>query len=304
MKKIAHVAFASIVSLTSITAEARLQDEGWIFTPIAGLSKPNIDIILNDIYVAPFAGSSEITTDLPEDVAGNSRYPPEKFHFENELPAQNIGVEAGFEVRRNFGIRNDFFVGISSWEVSSRAVNDVVLPLQGDRINDAEYERRAKFSYTQYFIGMRRYLFERSKRFNLYLNFSVHELFDVDYKETNVFSFRSGKPKGFKRIAIFKSQSTGLMLFQVGGGTEFQFADRFSLSLEGAYALPLKEGALRGVTLQEDFNDGDRLNNFPNYLSIDQTTGVALVTDHNGERKEIKLSLEGWRVLAKFNVGF
>lgn len=306
MKKIStFVATVSLFSMLTVATLARadLQDEGWIFTPVTGLSKPRLDIVHDALFKAPFTGRSEINTDLPEDVAGESAYPSESFSFRNDLQPVEIGWEAGLEMRRNFGLRNDFFIGISVWEISSDADTSVIFPIQGERNVGADYQRRAKFSYTQYYLGMRRYLLDRKHDFNMYVNFSLHEMFDIDYKETDVFTFTSGKPKGFKRVIIYQSQATGLMLMQFGGGGEYRFADRFSISFEGAYALGMRDGTLRDVNVKEDFNAGDRLTNQPSPLAIDATGAVNVITDQGSSRVSI-IRLDGWRAVVKFNVAF
>jgi len=292
----------------SSSALAKMGDPGWIFAPTVGVARPRLDALFKEVFKAPFVGRSQIVTDLPEDVQGRSAYPVEEFFFENELNPVEIAPEAGLEFRRSFGTLNDFVIGVATWEISSVGVTKATLPLQGLRNNIADYERRAKFSYTQYYLGWRRYFYERTRTYNLYLDLGVRELFDIDYKETHVFSFVGGDPSGplgFKRIAVYESQSTGLLLLQFGLGVERLFAERFSLGLEADYALSVKGGTLRGLTQRSDFNDGDRLNGeTPKPISAGATGEIfALLPDGNTKEK-VKLTMDGWRVMAKFNIAF
>jgi hypothetical protein len=283
---------------------ARLQDKGWIFTPTIGMSGPQLTSLNEGLFYAPLVGQAEITTDLPEDVEGASAYPTESFTFHNPLPSVYYWWEAGIEARRNFGRKNDFYVGISTWEVNSSASIIVKFPLQGAVGNDADYTRRASFSYTQFFVGLRRYMFERSNRFNLYFNFGVHDLFDIDYKDKHVFNYTSGPPAGFRRIMIFETQATGLLLLQFGAGGEIRLADRFSIGFEGAYALGVKDSTLKGVSVKEDFNDGDRLTSFPNPIEQDPEGFISYLSQDGINREAADFRLDGWRVQVKFNIAF
>jgi hypothetical protein len=285
--------------------QARLQDKGWIFTPTVGMSGPQLSSLNDGLFLTPLSGQAEITTDLPEDVEGASAYPTERFTFHNPLQPVWFWWEAGIEARRNFGRKNDFFVGISTWEANSASQIEINFPLQGAVGNTADYTRRSSFSYTQYFVGLRRYLFERANRFNLYLNFSIHDLFDIDYKDKHVFDYTSGPPKGFSRIMIFQTQATGLLLLQFGAGAEVRLADRFSIGIDGSYALGVKDATLKDVSVKEDFNDGDRLTVFPE--PIRETEGgnfIEYLSQDGKNYEQASFRLDGWRVQLKFNIAF
>ena len=284
---------------------AKAKEDGWIFTPIVGINRLALDVFYDTVYKAPFVGSVEITTDLPEDVEGVSSYPNEPFSFENDLVPRTVDVEGGLEMRRYFGKQNDFFIGIGAWEtISENAPIRVRFPLQGDKVNLAEYSRRGKLSFTQYYLGVRHYLTNRESKFNAYLNISIREIFDIDYEETNVFSFISGAPAGFKRIFIFKSQATGFLMMQFGVGGEYRFAERFSIALEGAYAFHLQAGALKGVDVEDDTNDGDRIKNPPLIISPINPLQEVGALSKDGSRNKVELRLDGWHILAKFNIAF
>ncbi len=285
---------------------AKAKKGGWIFSPVVGVSRLALDAFYETVYKSPFVGSVEITTDLPEDVEGVSAYPIERFSFENDLLPRQFDVEGGLEMRRYFGRQNDFFIGIAAWEtISENAPIRVRFPLQGDKVNIADYSRRGKLSFTQYYIGLRRYLTNRDSRFNAYVNVSLREIFDIDYEETNVFSFVSGAPAGFKRIFIFRSQATGFLMGQFGVGGEFRFAERFSIAMEGAYAFNLQSASLRGVTAVNDTNDGDRLRLQPLVIrAINPLQDVGALNKDGETRTKVDLRFNGWHALVKFNVAF
>ncbi|MDH5258486.1 MAG: hypothetical protein OEX07_10780 [Gammaproteobacteria bacterium] len=296
--------FSLFVSEGVLAAKAK--ENGWIFSPVVGINHLALDVFYDTVYKSPFVGSVEITTDLPEDVEGESSYPVQPFSFENDLEARAIDVEGGLEMRRYFNTQNDFFIGIGAWEtISENAPIMVRFPLQGDKVNLAEYTRRGKLSFTQYYLGVRHYLTQRENKFNAYLNISLREIFDVDYEETNVFNFISGAPAGFKRIFIFKSQATGFLMMQFGVGGEYRFAERFSVAIEGAYAFHLQAGALKGVSTEDDTNDGDRIRQPPLVIdAINPLQEVGALNKDGSGRTKVELRLDGWHVLAKFNIAF
>ncbi len=288
---------------------AKTKKGEWIFSPVVGINRMALDVFYNTVYQSPFVGSAEITTDLPEDVEGTSAYPIERFSFENDLAPRAVDVEGGLEMRRYFSKKNDFFIGIGAWEtISENSPIRVRFPLQGDKVNIAEYGRRGKLSFTQYYVGLRHYLTNREAKFSAYLNISLREIFDIDYEETNVFSFISGAPAGFKRIFIFRSQATGFLMAQLGVGGEYRFAERFSISMEGAYAFNLQSGTLKGVSTVNDTNDGDRLRLQPLVIRainpLNPLGDVGALNKDGATRTRVDLRFDGWHALVKFNIAF
>ncbi|MDH5300672.1 MAG: hypothetical protein OEW58_04850 [Gammaproteobacteria bacterium] len=293
-----------LLALAANAQAADLWEEGWIFSPIAGVAVPKLDVIYNKAFFAPLAGQSELRDELPQDAQGESAYSIVSFRIENNLPKPGIAPEAGLEFRKNFGTRNDFIIGVSAWEIGSAGTVLTTLTLQGVADNDAIYERRAKFSYTQYFLGLRHYLRDRKQKNNFYVNATLHEFFDLDYKETHVLEFLSGPPKGFKRVAVYQTQSTGLLLGQLGLGFERMIGSRFSFGLEAAYAKGVNRGVFRTVQARSDFNQGDRLMGPPKPL-LEGPDGAAYVLGADGEsRHRLDIVLDGWRVTGKMNVAF
>jgi len=292
-----------------VTVAAKAKEDGWIFTPIVGINRLALDVFYDTVYKAPFSGAVEISTDLPDDVEGESSYPNERFSFENDLEPRVLDVEGGLEMRRYFGKQNDFFIGIGAWEtISENAPIQVRFPLQGDKVNLANYSRRGKLSFTQYYLGLRHYLTKRERKLNAYLNISIREIFDIDYEETNVFSFISGAPAGFKRIFVYKAQATGFLMMQFGMGAEYRFAERFSIGVEGAYAIHLQAGALKGMSVTDDTNDGDRIELPPliiRPLDPNQPAGeVGALNKDGATRSKVDLRFDGWHILTKFNIAF
>ncbi len=300
------IATLILLLITNSIAVAVEKNEGWIFTPSIGINKLALKSFYNTVYTAPFKGSVEITTDLAEDVEGQNQYPIESFIFQNDLKKNDFDIEAGLEMRRSFGVSNDFFIGINAWETNSDAEPiKVTFPLQGDRYNRAIYARSGKLRYTQFFVGARHYLTKRKSKLNAYFNVSIHELYDVRYEERNVFDFIAGAPKGFKRIFIFKANATSVLMFQLGAGAEYRIAERFSLGIEGAYSIQFKDGTLKNVSVSDDSNEGDRIKTEPAVITALQPTLEAAALNADGvSYNKVRLRFDGWHLLAKFNIQF
>lgn len=297
------------IVLFCLTIHVALSDEkneGWIFTPSVGVNRLNLATFFNTVYKAPFVGTVQITTDLPENVQGQNQYPVEPFFFKNDLKRSPVDVEAGLEMRRNFGRSNDFFIGINSWETYSASVPILItFPIQGARFNQANYTRQGKLSYTQFYVGIRNYLTPRSKPLSFYFNLGLHELYDVRYQEKDIFEFISGPPAGFKRIFVFKSSSTGILMMQFGIGAEYRIAEKFSVGIQGAYAFHIQDGFLRGVTVSDDTNNGDRIKSPPRVLDVINPSLDAGALDSQGvSHDKVYLRFDGWHALITFNIDF
>ena len=297
----------SVLLILAENASARSANEGWVFSPVVGINRLGLKVFYDTVYNAPFTGQVRITTDLPEDVEGASAYPTKDFYFENSLTPRAIDVEGGLEIRRKFGTQTDFFIGIATWETSAEASDLIVtFPLQGAPNNRANFQRKGKLSYTQYYLGGQHYFTNRSDKLSPYISLSLREIFDVDYEETDVFSFISGPPQGFKRIFVYKSQATGFLMLQLGLGAEYRFAERFSVSLEGSYAIHLKSGALKGISIDSDFNDGDGFEGDPPLIirEINASKEIGALEEDGSTYKKVALRFNGWHVLTKFNIEF
>ncbi len=289
----------------SLAVQAAPRPGSWTFSPVFGISQPQLTTLRQGVFLAPFRGRAQITTALPEDVQGEATYPEVDFVFYNPLPDFSMGPEAGLEFRRYVNPRHDFVLGMASWEVSSKSAIQVVFPIQGAPDNLADYERRGSFSYTQYYLGWRSYLRKRPKLSNLYLGLTLHEIFDVDYKEEHVFSFLSGPPAGFRRIAVYRSQTTGILALQAGVGLEINFNDRIALALESAYYKSLRRAPMKGLSGRYDFNDGDRITSGLDPLGVNRENGQTYYLDSDGETtRPFLLEFNGWKVVAKISIEF
>jgi len=87
-----------------------------------------------------------------------------------------------------------------TWEGDTRGNTKGQLPVQGS-LHDVEYERRAKMSYNEFYLGWRyNFRFKENKKYRLYSRITLNELFDIDYKEEHVFSIVGGPLDDVKRI--------------------------------------------------------------------------------------------------------
>ncbi|MDH4274616.1 MAG: hypothetical protein OEW08_06230 [Gammaproteobacteria bacterium] len=268
------------------------------------MMQPTLVTVNDGIFQSPYRGQAQLTTDFAENPSGRFEYAIDNFTFRNPLKPVTVGPEAGIEFRRSFDPKTDFVIGVSSWEMSSKSRIIVTFPLQGNASNQATYDRRGKLRITQYYMGVRRYIGEKTRTYNVYLDANLRELFDINYQDENVFSFISGPPKGYKRIDIIKARSTGVSMVQLGVGMEAKVMDRISLGLEGAYAVGFNHPFLRNLDERQDFNGGDLLN-FRVPPIVNGTENDVYYVSPDGQRlEEARLDLNGWRVALKINVEF
>ncbi|MEK6750090.1 MAG: hypothetical protein AABY83_12950 [Pseudomonadota bacterium] len=266
--------------------------------------QPSLKSINEGIFQAPYSGQAQLTTDFKQDLSGRFEYAVDTFMFRNPLPPVPLGPEAGIEFRRSLNAKTDFLIGISSWEMSSKSKITVIFPMQGDANNVAIYDRRGKLRITQYYLGVRRFVGEKTRMFNAYFDLNLRQLFDIQYQDENVFSFQTGQPAGFKRIDIITARSTGVSMVQLGAGVEVRLMERITVALEGDYAVGFTRPFLRNVTERQDFNAGDLITGRGTPIQGGTANDAYYVPADGKGYSEARLDLDGWRAAVKFNVEF
>ena len=99
-----------------------------------------------------------------------------------------------------------------------------------------------------------------------------------------------------------KTQSTGILMFQLGVGLEYFMRDWLSFGFDTAYAVGANEFELGNGKLTSDFLAGDNI-----ALTLPgQLVGGKLryLTNDNGaiSYEEMKLKFDGWQLLFRFNI--
>lgn len=177
------------------------------------------------------------------------------------------------------------------------------IPFQG-ALTPVGYERSARISYFQYFLGWKRQLVPDTGRFRLNARLTLHEVFDVDYKEDLVFGFDTGEGT-FKRLIIMESQATGIFMTQIGMGGEYFLRDWLSIGADVGYTVSLRKFKLGNASLSTDIQPEDNLN-FRTPAQLDTDRRLRFLAEARSyddvTYREMKLGFDGWRVLLRANL--
>ncbi len=293
----------SMIGLLLLAMAAQADDTGdtprWSVSPMLGLFSPRLELLNDGEFKAPLPGQGRII--LP-DTGVNIDF---DFVVENPLPSIRYGTDAGAEFAYRIDDDNTVFIGMSSWEASSTAVVATELPFQGV-LSTTLYERTGTISYNQFYLGLSRRLWRRD-RLSIHGLLSLHELYDVDFKEDMVFAFQSGPAATFKRLIVTQSQATGAQLIRLGLGLDYRVYRRFSLGLDMGYFASYRQFLLGNASLETDIQDQDNLSfRLP---SIQDASGriqyLAATNGFTANRYEpLKLDFAGWNLMFRANLSF
>ena len=289
------LALTAVMVLVHTVAVAQEKEKIWTVSPFLGVSSPELKLLNEGEFKSPILGSGVLV--FADDLISDGFF----FLIDNDLPEIGFGTNAGLEFQLTLNSRDAFVMGTSIWEGISTSVVTTEIPFQGV-LSKAALERTGNISAMQFFLGWKRNIVHRPEKFNLYTKFTLHEIFDVDYKEDLVFAFQSGPAETFKRLIVMESQSTGILMFQLGVGLEYFMRDWLSFGIDTAYAIGANEFELGNGKITSDFLSGDN-------ISLTLPTRVVdgklrYLTDNNGVMRyeEMKLKFDGWQLLFRFNI--
>lgn len=293
------IGLIGVVILALSTQPALAVDKRWIVSPLLGVHSPKLSALNHGEFKAPTPGLGRIILDAGE--AGQDF----EFIFTNALPEMKFGTEAGIELGYILDDRNTVFIGASAWESGSSSTLRTEIPFQGS-LTPVGFERSARMSYFQYFLGWQRTLLSEAKKFKLHGRLAMHQVFDIDYKEDMVFGFDTGT-ETFKRIIVMESQATGHLMMQLGLGGEYFLTNWLSLGADLGYTASLRKFKLGNATLSTDVQPEDNLNfRTPAQLDAEQRlTYLAEARSYNDVTyRDMELSFDGWRMLFRANLYF
>lgn len=331
LQRSAGVCFLALMILFSQQVLAK--EEKWSLTPIFGIHKPKLEALNEGEFKSPFLGVGVANRpDIPGEDPQQDERPDERtqFAFGGDIPLEPLGAAAnlGLEFQWQQNDKHVFLFGVSSWEASSsNSIFIKQLPLQGT-LHEAILDRRAKMSYNEYYLGWRFNVVNRPKKYKFYTRFSLHELFDIDYREDLVFSLLD-QPNledseqnfaGVKRIFILKPQTTGVLMLQAGIGGEYFLRKNFSISFEGGYAYQPQPFTFTSMNIKEDMreeNDGWEYTGTPlttdsqgrvHYIaegvqpSVDWSGGTSETARKLPATRQMRLTFDGWK--AAYRISF
>ena len=159
-------------------------------------------------------------------------------------------------------------------------------------------------STMQFFLGWKRNIVQKPKKYNIYSKLTLHEVFDVDYKENLVFGFQTGPAETFKRLVVMETQSTGILMFQLGIGLEYFIREWLSFGFDSSYALGANDFYLGNGKITSDFQGDDNLAPTLPSRILDNKLRYLTDVNENGvpNYEEMKLKLDGWHLLFRINI--
>jgi hypothetical protein len=295
MRRHAAILFLLLGLLPAGDVGAQEEEERrWGVSPYIGLANPSLKELNDSLFKSAYIGNATLT----DPTANNTTT---SFVFNAPLPPYQPGVIAGLEVSWLFNDKNTLLFGVGNWNATSSANGILQIPIQG-ALETANLTRKSNISYIEYFLGWRHELFERPKKFRFYVSGTLHQVFDIEYREDLTAVFLSGDVRTFRKTAITAGNGTGLILLEGMGGAEWFLTERISLGLEGGYDLGLQKIELRNGTLDQDYLDTDNIS-----LSVPfglTPTGRVQYRQPNGDAKILHLDFSGWRALIKGTVYF
>lgn len=298
------VAAGSLVILILMQTAAAAAEENlakrFSVAPLLGVYSPTLHQLNKGEFKAPLPVRGRIVF---QSTGENTNY---DLVVNNTLPDINYGTEAGIEFKLALTPRDALLFGASSWEGVATSVMQTELPFQGV-LSPAVYERSGRFSYFQYFLGWERALFEPKGRLRMHGRLMLHEVFDIDYKEDLVFAFQGGPAETFKRLIVMESQATGVLMFQLGLGAEYQARDWLSFAFDAGYAFNPRRFHLGSARLKTDIQPDDNIDmKLP--AQVDSSGTLYYLSTANSyddvAYRKVDLSLNGWRALFRVNFYF
>ena len=293
--KVIRVLFAVALCSAAVNSWGLESERNWGVSPYLGLYNPSLKLLNKGGFLSPYVGTADLI-----DQFGNNNNVSVPFIYRNPLPELQPGTLGGLEFQWRLNEKHVLLLGGANWEASSAATSRGIFPIQG-AFESVLSQRKADISFTEFYLGWRYNLIHKPSKRDFYLDFSIHDVFDVGYREDFSVLFLSGPPRSFRKSMSVQSQATGLLLLQAGGGGEWFVTDWLSLGVEAGYAFGLKSLRLGNGSLVTDFRDTDNL--FLELPLIQNSAGSMQYKLENGrDYRDLRLNFEGWKALLKATI--
>jgi len=292
--------FALCMAVYSSLVFAAPEDEHWTASIQIGAHSADLQSFRN-LYQAPTKGEGTI-----ENVDDEGNNVNEGFTISSPLSGSSVGAKTTLAFLWNANERHSIIFGLGSWEATAFGVSTVNIPIQG-RLRELFYERRAKFSYTEFSTGWR-YKFMELGKFDFYSRLAFHEIFDLDFRDDTIFTFFDDNGDvSFRRIIVMEAQTGALLMGEAGIGVEWRLSKWFGLSVEGAYLraerrVQLKDMDTKGIGTIESIQDG-----LPYGIRSDRTLGYLAnpdAEDIDDKYKPVNIDMSGMQVLFSINIRY
>lgn len=302
-KRIATLVFAAgalagPAAFSQDTREGAAVTRNWSVSPYVGMHQPSLQALVHGEFNAPFEGTAQLLNPVGNNQQGTFSYP-------TPLPAYAPGTLTGLEFSWRVNDRHSLLFGGATWQATSSASSTGLFPVQGN-FESINAQRKSNLSYNEYYLGWR-YNFEKKadRRYRFYASATLHQLYDIDYREDFTTVFLSGPPRTFRKSIVILAQGTGLPLLQGSGGAEWFFNDWLSIGLEGGYTFGLRKTTLTNVTnptIRSDFLATDNVQVQPPMRFNLNTRTMEYKSEAGGQYQEMRLGFDGWKALLRLTL--
>jgi len=283
-------------------AYAKQDEYQWSFSPILGIHAPNLTALNAGVFRAPLLYEADLLNgDTPTRITNQ--------FFRNPLPSINYAPLAGVEFQWKLDKENALLIGGSTWQGASESTINGMFPVQGFEANVTN-SRRATLSYNEFYLGWKHNAISVPDKYNLYFRLSLHEIFDIGYREDWVFLYLDGPAATFKKIFVIDSKATGVLMLQPGVGGEVFFKKWLSLGFEANYSYGLSKFTFRNNNIERDFlpTDGVFMNTpvrprpAVSGVSDPEAGNLEYQAEDGSGYQRLRLSFNGWKALLKINI--
>lgn len=320
-----RVCATGLLILLAFAHPAVALDNRWSVSFSLGGLSPGLSALDKGLYQAPLTGTATVLLEegveigegaADEDVNITETIP---FRFDNPLSPVRLAPFGGIEFTWHASERHAFIVGFAAMEHSSISNTRANLPLQQYFVlNDVESQRRGKIGYTEYNFGYR-YNFLQRDNFRSYLRLTLHEIFNIRFREDFTFLFVDSPIEDLidvRRNMVVEAGTSPLLTAQIGLGSEWFINEWFSLGMEGGYMIGERDFSLRDIRIRDDFVGGDNVSRtgMPFRRMPDGTLGflspgatpddLADPATRDDFYTPIRLGFDGWRVQFRVNFYF
>ncbi len=267
----------------------------WGIAPFLGLYQPSLKALNKGLFRAPFEGTAQFV-----DTQTNNE--ENTFVLEIPMPPLNASPMAGLEFQWRHNDRNVLLFGLGTWQAQSSISGITIMPIQG-ALENISAQRKASLSFTEFYLGWRHDLRSKPGKYRLYVAGTLHQMYDVDYREDFTAVYLSGDARTFRKSSVTLAETTGALLLQSTAGGEWFISERLSIGIEGSYGFGLRQMDLSRAQLVTDFLFTDNvIIRYPGQPGADGRMDYK--TEVGGEYRNLKLDFSGWKAAIKATIYF
>lgn len=296
--KVIGVLLVAMGCLAALQVQAAEGERNWGVSPYLGLFSPSLRLLNEGQFRSPYEGTADLI-----DQFGNNNNLTVPFIFRAPMPELAPGPMGGLEFQLRLNERHSLLIGGASWEASSSTNVPGLFPIQG-AFESVMAQREGDISFTEFYLGWRYNALHKPKKHDFYFTLSLHDIFNVSYRENFSLLFLSGPPRSFRRSIVVDSSATGLLFLQGGGGGEWYINDWFSLGIEGGYGFGFKPLRLGNGHLTTDFSDNDNLFLQIPIIQNSNNNNMQYKVESGGQYRNLRLDFDGWKALVKATIYF